>query len=329
MSRTIIKIFTVIFFLFVIALCGAAAWVWYQLQPVSPATTATERFVIARGQSVSATADKLVAAGLVKNALVFRLYARYKKLDTGLQAGSYKLSPSMSVMALSTALTKGTEDTWIKLLEGWRVEEIADYLASNVELTEFKRADFMALAKESEGSVFPDSYLVSKESTAEQLFNLFTTTFQKRVVTGLEKELSAAPEQDLRKVIILASIVQREARSYEDMRRVAGILQNRIKIDMALNVDATLQYIQGYDTEEKKWWAAPTIATKKSTSLYNTYAHPGLPPGPICNPGLQAIKAVLDPIESNDLFYLHAPTGKMYYSVTLEEHNQNVSRYLR
>ena len=139
----------------------------------------------------------------------------------------------------------------------------------------------------------------------------------------------AASGKDISEVVTLASIVEREGRSFEDMRHVAGILQNRIDLGMPLQADATLQYIVGKDKQTGKWWEQPSIEVKTSTSLYNTYKYPELPPSPICNPGLNAIKAVLDPVASDDLFYIHAPSGEAYYAETLEEHNANIDKYLR
>ena len=233
----------------------------------------------------------------------------------------------MTMQTIADTLTQGSEDIWVTLLEGWREEEVAAYLAEQ-DLQEFDEEAFIELAGDSEGMIFPDTYLVPKESTTEQLYDLFISTFTRKVMVGLEDEL-AADGRDIKEIITFASVVEREGRTFEDMRHVAGILQNRTDIGMPLQADATLQYIAGKDSKTGKWWAQPDIAVKDSTSPYNTYKYPGFPPGPICNPGLQAIKAVLDPIETDDLFYIHAPSGDAHYSETLEEHNANINRYLR
>lgn len=310
-----------------LALLGVLFWVFQQLQPVNAADTTKKRFVIAKGQSVTKTASSLQEAGLVRNATVFKYYARYKNLDQKMQAGSYQLSADMTVSQLATALTEGTEDVWITLLEGWRTEEVAEYLAAQ-ELEQFDKDAFITMASNSEGMIFPDTYLVPRESTAEQLYDLFIATFERKVVSDLAAEIQASG-QDIKEVITLASIVEREGRGVTDMRHVAGILQNRLDINMALQADATLQYIRGFDQKNSDWWSPPDVVFKESTSPYNTYKYPGLPPGPISNPGIQAIKAVLDPIESNDLFYIHAPSGEAYYAETLDAHNANINRYLR
>ncbi len=327
MTAKVLKIIAIIVILGLLTIGGAVAWGYSQLQPVNPSDTATQRFVIAKGQSVIKTANSLKEAGLVKNAQIFRFYAQYKNLDTKMQAGSYELSPNMTTQQIADTLTQGSEDIWITLLEGWRVEEVSAYLAAQ-DLSEFDKAAFDELASTSEGSIFPDSYLVPKESTAEQLYELFISTFERKVVTDLEEEITASGKE-LSEIITFASIVEREGRSFEDMRHVAGILQNRLDIGMPLQADATLQYIAGYNAVTQDWWSPPSVAVKTSTSPYNTYLQPGMPPYPICNPSLNAIKAVLDPIASDDLFYIHDQTGVAHYSETLEEHNANIDKYLR
>jgi len=111
------------------------------------------------------------------------------------------------------------------------------------------------------------------------------------------------------------------------MRHVAGMLWNRVDIGIALQFDATLQYVK---VNTNEWWPTPLSADKQLTSPYNTYQNAGLPPGPISNPGLDAIRATADPIDADEIFYIHDPaTGKMYYSKTLEGHNRNIDKYLR
>lgn len=310
-----------------VAVVATGFWVASQLKPVQSTSTDSVRFVIARGQSVIKTAESLETAGLVRNATVFRYYAQFYTLDKQMQAGSYELTANMSVSQIAQKLTQGSEDIWVTLLEGWRNEEVAEYLDAQ-DLPEFDAASFIELAGTSQGMIYPDTYLVPKESTALQLYNLFTSTFEKKIQKDLSSEITASGEE-LKDVVILASIVEREGRGTQDMRHVAGILQNRLKIGMALQADATLQYIEGVDAKTKDWWSPPSITTKESTSPYNTYKNPGLPPGPISNPGLAAIRAVLDPVKSDDLFYIHTPSGEAYYAESLEEHNANINRYLR
>ncbi|PIY80552.1 MAG: endolytic transglycosylase MltG [Candidatus Pacebacteria bacterium CG_4_10_14_0_8_um_filter_42_14] len=307
--------------LLIVVAAGLGLYVRQALQPVSSDTTEM-RFVVTRGQAISNIASNLQEAGLIHSGQIFSWYVRLNKIDKKIQAGSFTLSASQSFLEIAQALTEGTEDVWITLLEGWRVEETADYLEKS-ELDTFNKADFLELSATSEGYLFPDTYLVPREITAEALYNLFTRTFENKVAT----EFGDLDQADLKRLVILASLVEREARGFTQMRHVAGILENRLEIGMALQVDATLQYIRG--EVNGKWWSPPRSEDKKLSSPYNTYENPGLPPYPIANPGLDALKAAYDPLQVDDLYYLHAPSGEIYFGETLEEHNQNISKYLR
>lgn len=315
----------------VLSLCllliGSGTALWWFFQPVDASHTQTSRFVIRKGQSVSSIAAALGEAHLVRSPLIFRFIARWYHLEQNVQAGSFLLSPAMSPYQIATILTTGTDDLWVTLPEGWRKEEIAQAFARQ-ELSAFSQTEFLELAAASEGKLFPDTYLVARDSTAQTLYSLLTNTFERKVVQGLAPELSRS-DHSLDEILIMASLLEREAVGYEQMRHVAGILWNRIDLGMALQVDATLQYQRGYDEAQQTWWAPPRAADKTTASPFNTYLHPGLPSRPIANPGLDAIKAAANPLSVNDLYYVHDRSGQLHYAKTLEEHNQNVERYLR
>ena len=297
------------------------------MQPVAKNQEEHVRFVVPKGQAITTIGKRLEAEGLIKNALVFRVVVEANNLSKLIQAGSFDLSANMSTSEIAHQLTVGTQDVWVTLLEGWRLEEIAESLDAQG-LDFFDKAEFIALAQDSEGMLYPDTYLIPREMSTSNIKNMLTNTFERKVVQGLSEEI-ANSDRDFQSVLIMASLVEREAKTYEQMRRVAGILWNRIDIDMALQVDATLQYSSGFNTVQQSWWAPPTAAQKQIDSKFNTYLHPGLPPKPIANPGVDAIKATLLPIASKDLFYIHANDGMMYTAQTLEEHNANINKYLR
>ncbi|OIO45035.1 MAG: hypothetical protein AUJ41_01215 [Candidatus Pacebacteria bacterium CG1_02_43_31] len=330
MTKKTIKKTTILFaviLVFIVAAISALLYLSTLLKPLDINSTKSSRFVIPKGQAISIIGQRLQEEKLIKNAYAFRFVVAKEKLVNKIQAGSFDISASMSVSEIANYLTIGTEDVWITLLEGWRTEEIAEYLEAQ-DLDSFNKEEFITMAKPNEGMLYPDTYLIPREISSEQIYNLLLNTFDLKVVQGLSEEI-AGSQRDFNQVLIMASLVEREAKTFEQMRRVAGILWNRIDLGMALQADATLQYVNGYDRVQKKWWAVPSSGDKKQKSPYNTYLNPGLPPKPISNPSLNAIKATLDSLESDDRFYIHANDGTMYYASTLEGHNANVNKYLR
>jgi UPF0755 protein len=327
MKNATVKI-SFIFLTALLGMLGFVGWFGYQaMQPIQPQQREAITFVIPKGQAVSVVATRLEEEELIRNALVFRILAKVDGFESGIQSGSFKLSQAMSPLEIGRALTNGSEDTWVTLLEGWRVEEIAASLASE-DLPFFDEQEFLSLAQSDEGRLYPDSYLLPKEFTAEQIHALLTRTFETKISDGLAEEIDAS-DRNFNDVLVMASIVEREGRGYEQMRQVAGILWNRVDIGMAIQADATLQYIAGYDPIEKSWWSPPDVAVKSVDSLYNTYLYTGLPPKPIANPSFDAVKATLNPAESDYIFYIHDRQGTMHYATTLDEHNRNINQYLR
>lgn len=287
----------------------------------------TVTFVIPKGQATQTIAQHLRDEGLIRSPLVFRIALYQQGKQTSIQAGSFKLSPSMSVRELIQVLSKGTDDLWITIPEGWRREEIAASLVKQ-ELSEFDEQEFFVLTDGLEGQLFPETYLVSKASSTVTIVNLLVNTFESKVLTTLADEI-ANSQLDLNQILTLASLVQRESANDQEMPLIAGILFNRLEINMPLQVDASLQYIRGYSIAEQTWWPTPTVADKNLDSVYNTYQNPGLPPQPICNPGLVAIKAVLNPQPTIALYYIHDLAGQIHTAESIEDHNANVNQYLR
>ncbi len=253
----LIIILLVIFFL-------AKNWWNSQLSAVSGDKTA-KVFVITKGAGVSEIAKKLEKENLIKSQFVFKIYVKQNNLTDKLQAGSYRLSSSMSVSEMVKTLKIGSEDIWVTLIEGWRVEEMADRL--NKELGTDK-GEFLKNAQE--GYMFPDTYLFPKEATVSYITDTLRKTFDNRFTEDLKSKIRVKGLTEAQGVI-LASIVEREARSAEVRTQVASILLKRFKIGMGLNVDATLQYALGYQQQEKSWWKRNLSAEdKRINSPYNT-----------------------------------------------------------
>lgn len=301
--------------------------VWVFFRPAQPESEASQRFIIPRGQATQVIATRLQEEGLVRNAWVFRLIVLKEGLAQQIQAGSFDLSPGMSPHDIAYALTQGTNDMWVTIPEGWRREEIAQNLATQ-ELEAFSESEFLTLTTGKEGRLFPDTYLIARQASTSQIVSLLENTFERKVLTDLASEIETSV-YDLEEALTMASIVEREARGLEEMRVVAGILWNRIRIGMPLQADATLQYAKGYNAAEASWWVPPLAADKQLTSPFNTYQQRGLPPRPIASPGVNAIRAALHPAETPHFYYLHGRDGVIRYATTLEEHNANVATYLR
>jgi len=297
------------------------------LQPVNPEVAETTIFVVPKGQSITKIGERLTEAGLLRHPLVFRFVVSKEQAQSKIQAGSFELSPSMTPEELIAEMTKGTDDVWMTLLEGWRREEMAESLAE-LDLPNYDEEEFLTLTEDKEGYLFPDSYLIQKSIDTEDIVDLLTSTFDKKVKVGLADEI-AASGKPLDELVVMASLLEREARGEQQMKTVAGVLWNRMDIGMALNVDATLQYIKGYDRVQQQWWVTPLAVDKERVSPFNTYTNAGLPPSPICNPGLEALTAAMEPASTEYLYYLHDPEGGIHYGKTLPEHNANVQQYLR
>lgn len=323
-----VKMFLAAVVVLLILAGGFVSIFWYDSRPVITTPQPTQRFVVTPGQSTTAIANNLAAANLIREPLLFRLEVKRQGLDGQIQAGSFDLAPSMTLSEIVQNMTSGTQDAWITIPEGWRREEIADSLAANTELEAFDKEDFLSLTATSEGRLFPDTYLVPREATAQTIVNLLQRTFTQKVEDGLAAEI-AKSDMSFEDIIILASLLEREARTYEQMRLVSGILQRRMELGMPLQVDATLQYARGYSPTGDTWWPTPTSVDRQRTGPYNTYSNPGLPPGPISNPGLNAFRAALNPQRTNYVFYIHDNNGEIHPAVTLDEHNANIERYLR
>ena len=318
--KRVIWFFALIVFLFF----GFKLWWNSQLKAFS-SDTKTIIFVVDKGEAFSQVSDNLKKAKLIKNTFVFNIVAKQSALSNKIQPGTFRLSPSQISRDILKTLTEKPLDNWVTLLEGWRVEEMADRL--NGQWT-IDKGQFIKQAKIYEGYLFPDTYLFPKDYTTEQIIQRLKSTFEQKYSDDLKSKIRALGLTDSQGVI-LASIVEREARSDEVRRMVASILLKRLKIGMGLNVDATVQYALGYQPEEKSWWKRHlSLDDLKIDSPFNTYIHSGLPPAPICNPGLASLKAVADADPSTPyLYYYHDSKGNSYYAKTLEEHNQNVANH--
>ena len=294
--------------------------------PVDVNDTGKRTVIVKKGDTANTIANTLFGEKLIRNRVVFYIVVKQLGIEKQIQAGDFSLSPSMSAFEIANALTKGSMDVWVTIPEGLRKEEISEILAK--ELPDFSTADF--LSKAEEGYLFPDTYLIPKAANADMVLGIFTKTFNDKYSTMMQakaKRINLTGKE----VLILASLVEREARLPEDRQPMASVLLRRLDEPMRLQIDASVQYAIGYSREEKTWWKKGlTVDDLKVDSAYNTYVRDGLPLGPICNPGLAAIEAVLnaDP-KSPYVYYVNDVQGKLHFARTIEEHEENVRKYVR
>lgn len=313
--------------LLVAILLGMKVYWGSLLAAPEPQDTQTKVFVVSPGEATSSIVSRLEKEGLIKSSRAFNLYLRNSGQASKIQAGDFKLSPSMNAEEILKGLAEGRVDKWVTLLEGWRVEEMAKKL--NEELG-IKNEEFMKAAKE--GYMFPDTYLFNPDVTASDVALTMRNNFDKKYNNELQnkiKKLGLTSEQG----VILASIVEREGRSDEVRKMIASILLKRLKVDMGINADATIQYALvkkgSFNPPADGWWKRHlTKDDLKVDSPYNTYLYKGLPPTPIANPSLSSLQAVANADPGTPyLYYYHDSQGRSHYGKTLDEHNQNVANY--
>lgn len=312
----------------ILLILGISLYLYYKegTLPVNAKNKETQIFVIRRGEPVNQIVQRLHKQGLIRNSIVFYFIIKQLGLDNKIQAGDFRLSPAMPATEIAQTLTKGTLDIWLTVIEGLRKEEVAQVVSQNIGLPE---TEFIKEAQE--GYLFPDTYLISRTATIGAVLAVFKSNFDRKYTDSLRNEARKKGLTD-HEVLTLASLVEKEARSFENRVKVASIILKRYRNNWALDIDATIQYALGYQPREKTWWKKNlTRADLEINSPYNTYKNRGLPPGPICNPGLSSIKAVLAGNENTPYwFYISSKDGsKMLYATTIEEHNQNIQRYLR
>ena len=302
------------------ALLGFGAFAYWTIgnQALNPSAQSSKIFVIQKGASVREIGSSLKREGLIKDPVIFFVYIKFYGRDRQIQAGDYRLSPSMRLSQVIDELNHGTLDRWVTIPEGYRAEEIADVLSKNIPSYS---ESWRSVLNENEGYLFPDTYLVPRDADIEMVVTIMRNNFNRK----LEEAGVAENSSNLSRTVILASLIEREAVTDEEKPLIAGVIENRLRRGMALDVDATIQYVKG---KPGAWWPQITQDDYKNVdSPYNTYLNPGLPPGPIANPGIKAIKAALNPQTHSYYFYIHA-AGKIYPARTIEEHNANVQKYL-
>ncbi len=298
------------------------------------------RFTVELGDSPAAIGNNLVAAGVIEDADLFVAFSRAEDLDTQFQAGTYFVRETQSLAEIARQLTDSRASFIpFRILEGWRLEEIADIIDLNP-MFGFSGAEFVAAASSPppdfarfvgvpaganlEGFLFPNTYQLPPETTPQGLIDILTEAFIDAVDPVMRDDI-LNQGFTMREIVSLAAIVQREAVRVDEMPMIAGVYRNRLDLGMKMDADPTVQYGLG-NSRDGTWWPQITVADYSGViSPYNTYLNVGLPPGPIANPGLDAIRAAVYPAES-DFLYFRADCrddGYHDFARTFEEHVAN------
>ncbi len=324
-------------FLLLLVLLGGAWHLWnplwkYDLNDAVDSTSSQKVvFSIEKGSSAKGIASDLEAADLVVSENSFVKTVEKEDLDGKLRYGSFVLSPSMTLREVVTVLTtEGTGELAFTAPEGWTIEDMDAALteAGLIEAGAFKDCtvncefsyDFLSTDQSLEGYLFPDTYFIDSATfKVETLINQMLQNFDKRWTDEMQTALTASG-RSLAEVVNVAAMVEKEVRTEEDLPIVAGIIWKRLDNDWTLGIDATLLY-----KDEDHSLTSEDLA---SDNAYNTRINTGLPPTPICNPGLASIQAALAPEASEHWFYLTDSEGAVHYAGSNEEHEANKAEYL-
>lgn len=306
---------------------------WFRT-PAEP--YAQTKLTVGENWDAARTAQELKKHGAIDSASGYRLYAWIDKATDKPRPGEYEVFLNDNYRSLARSLFRGPQrnETEIRVLEGLSLKQQGDVLEKyGVKRDDFEQwagdghpfprelrelFPFLALLPPDaslEGYLYPDTYRVWQDQLPMGLIEKQLSRFQK--LTAGMIEAAGNQGRNFHDVVILASIVEKEAKGADDRKVVAGIYLNRLKLGMRLQSDATVNYITGAGR------ARPSLKDLEAESPYNTYRNDGLPPGPICSPSLESIEAALNPTQSDYFYYLHDGQGSSYYAKTLEEHKKN------
>lgn len=310
----------------VVALLVLGFMVIVTINLILPPANFPERRIITveNGASLGSIAATFKEAGVIRSAGLFKTLVIAFGGDKAVLAGDYLFEKPQNVFVVAEKMASGdfgVEKISVTLPEGFSAEEMADVL--DEKLPEFNREEFMFLTKDLEGYLFPDTYLLFPSTGAEDVVKMLKDTFDEKIRNKFGGEIDASGKT-MSEIITMASIIQDEASNdYPEQQMVSGILWKRIDKGMRLQVDATLRYVNGKSSKQL------TLSDLAFDHEYNTYTRAGLPPTPIGNPGINAVRAAIHPVSSPYFFYLHDSAGDVHYAVTYDEHKKNISSHIR
>lgn len=316
---------------------GAVFYFRYQVYFSHGSYQQSKMFEIVKGDGNATVGKNLQASGLISGKWYFYYYVRTHGFLNKIMPGEYQLNGNMTIPEIAVTITQ-EKKSFIKITfpEGWTAKQMGDRLTANgldgenfLKLTktpEIFKEKYGILADipkggTLEGYLFPDTYFFSKDATAEGIINKMMDNFDQKLSSDLRQEIKNQ-NKTINEIMTMASIVEMEVKTDEDRALVSGIYWSRIKSGQRLQSDITIAYVLG---EKKKQYS---FDDTRIVSPYNTYLNLGLPPGPIDNPGISAIKAAIYPKLSGYVYYLSDPnTGQTIFSKTIDEHNANKVKY--
>lgn len=306
-----------------------------------------KKIVIAPGMGSRATGTLLKHEGVIGSKWAFVTYVSLRGEASSLKPGTYKFFDYSAIPDIARDMVAGSaRERSIVIPEGWDIHDIAAYFAKQSmgreqEVFTFLKnppADFVRkfpyLAELPngaglEGYLFPDTYRIFQDTKFEDSVAKMLDNFGAKLTPDMRREISRQ-KKSMHEILTMASLIEKEVASDEDRAIVSGILWKRLDAGIPLQVDATIAYAQTKNEKRKtKNDGRISLEDTKIDSSYNTYRYRGLPPGPIANPGISAIRAAIYPRQSSYLYYLSAPDGRTIFSRTLAEHNAAKARYLR
>ena len=338
-KKIVITLVSVFLALVLIASASAYCLYTYYIDETGGANRsgAATVFNVPEGASFSTVAKKLESEGFIGSELCFKIYIKLNTPTSALKAGKFELSPSMSYGEIITVITgKPIQDVYrITVIEGLTQKEILESLSKQTGYTAAElltaldsikdNYDFLKNLPEREyyyeGYLYPDTYELFVSESAAGIMKKFLDNFHSKLTSAGIYELAEKSELSLDEIITLASVVQCETTNLSELKDVAGVFVNRLKIGMKLESCVTVYYVRGDKTRPL------TIKDTEIDSPYNTYVYAGLPKGPISNMRIEAIVATLEP-SKHDYYYFIGANGKTYFAKTYKEHNDNIDKYL-
>jgi UPF0755 protein len=309
--------------------------------PTVSAEGQTVLITVRPGESPKSIGQELERQGIIRSARLFEILVGVTGVQNALQAGDYEFDPGLPAIEVVHRIAEGkTASREVVVPEGRRNEEVGDLLekAGVVKKQDFLDAlvksrysePFLAQTQTTDlqGYIFPATYDFFRDANPQQVVDTFLQAFQTNVADKIQLE---GQDLTLDEVITLASIVEREAQVASERPVIASVYLNRLRAGIPLQADPTVQFAVAQDpasiVQYGYWKEGLTVDDLKLDSPYNTYVNPGLPPGPITNPGFDAIEAVVRPARTNYLFFVAKGDGSHVFAETLEEHLRNVEMY--